>query len=118
MSYIGQTGPYLKQPPRIRNKRHLAFLHELPCVCTGAMQPIVAHHLLRCESRLGMGGKAGDQHTIPLLHSVHVALHHNGDETSFLAGYGIDAPECLANLLYENTGNFNTCIEIIQNARE
>lgn len=82
------------------------------------MQPIVAHHLLRCSSRLGMSGKAGDQHMIPLSHAIHVALHGNGDETAFLASYGIHNAEALAEALHANTGNHVVCIQLINEARQ
>lgn len=111
------TQPIAKQEKPLRSKAPLQFLHELPCICTGAMQPIVAHHLLRCPSRRGQY-KAGDQHTVPLLHSVHVSLHDDwGDELAFFASYGITDPVEIANGLWANTGNHAVCIELINEER-
>jgi hypothetical protein len=60
-----------------------------------------------------MSGKSSDSHAVPLLHRVHVELHRNGDEKAFLANYGIADAEALAQKIYDNTGDFEACIQII-----
>lgn len=92
-----------KPPPPIRDKKHLAWLHELPCCISGSTVNVVAHHLLRTPEK-AMGRKSGDNHTIPLASHIHMALHRDGNETRFLKQYGIDGP-ALARRLWEVSGD-------------
>lgn len=88
-----------KKKGRLIDKEHLRLVSNLPCCCCGIKNDtIVPHHLLRGVTR-GMGMKAGDNLVIPLCHKHHEALHRNGNETVFLAGYGVNGLE-LANALY------------------
>ncbi len=102
---------------KIRSEKHLRFVAGLPCLVTGReFDGVQAHHLLRVEGK-GMGTKAGDNHTIPLHHTAHDALHRHGKEPEFLAERGIDGVQAAATL-YELTGNYDAAYKyIMQNFR-
>jgi len=76
-------------PKRYENKRHLAWVHDFPCVlradgkCSGGVQ---AHHLLKpWEGPRGMSLKASDRNLIPLCMAHHTALHMRGNEKAFFS---------------------------------
>lgn len=73
------SAPLWKQKP-IRDPKRLAFCRELPCSCCGATEGIQAHH----EARKGdkaMGGKVGDDFTLPLCWRCHRLRHDHGRDT-------------------------------------
>lgn len=88
--------------PIIRSEQHLRFIASLPCLVTGAEDGIQAHHLMR-TGRRGVGMKSADDMTIPLHYEIHDRLHRHGNETKFLAHYGIIDPINTAGMLYEYT---------------
>jgi hypothetical protein len=98
---------------RIKDKKWLAAIHELPCLITKQQTNIVAHHLLRSPSRLGMGGRSGDNHVVPLTDKMHKALHNHGDETDFFESHDIQDVVEIAEELYHNKNNIHECIKII-----
>ena len=101
----------------IRDKKWLKDVHRLPCVCTNQQIGIVAHHLLRCSSRIGLSGKSGDQHILPMTDAKHKELHNMGDEIKFFKKHGIKDPVALAEKLYENRKCLNSCIIAINEGR-
>ncbi|TDE17675.1 DUF968 domain-containing protein [Dyadobacter psychrotolerans] len=88
------------KPKRITDAGFLHFLRSLPCLCSGRMGQVTAHHLLDTGLR-GMGLKSPDRYAIPLDWKIHDALHRAGDETMFLAGYGITDAMDIADQFYE-----------------
>lgn len=108
----------LQKPAKpIRDRKHLAFLHKLPCCITGWTYGIVAHHLLRTPEK-AMGRKSGDDKAIPLHHDVHVALHCDGDEVAFLARHGILHGPALAKALYAVSGDIEQAGAILRGLRQ
>ena len=64
----------LKVKP-LRSKKYLQAVRELPCcIC---WQDSVAHHIVG-HGYSKMGGKAGDDMTMPLCHTHHMELHSKG----------------------------------------
>jgi hypothetical protein len=112
VTYYGERGPVPKAKKRVVDKKHVSFLHDLPCCLSGSRSHIITHHLLRCPSRLGR--RAGDNHTLPMTDELHKELHDKvGDERKFLAKFGIHSPVELAESLYENTADHSACLEIL-----
>lgn len=112
-----------KLPPRIVDKKHVAFLHQLPCVLCGALE-VHVHHLRRASSRRGQY-KSGDDACLPLC-----PLHHNmGDqslhgqegegvkEAQYFRLHGLADPYGLAPALYEHSGDYVACVRLIEESR-
>jgi len=83
---------------RIRDKAHLAFVAEQPCLVCGRA-PAQAHHLKFAQSR-SMGLKVSDEFTLPLCNIHHDQLHRSGDERAWWARSGIIDPLKLAARLW------------------
>lgn len=83
-----QTGLAIpKEPPRKRNKLHLAFVREHPClVCK--QSPADAHHLKFAQPRT-LSRKVSDEFTVPLCRLHHEALHRYGNEKAWWANVQI-----------------------------
>lgn len=98
---------------RFKDKKHLIFIRQLPCVVSGEERTDrdrVAHHLLRTGEH-GMGLRSGDNWALPLAVELHDeqfagSLHNDGNETEWFKRHGILDPMDLAALLYENSGDF------------
>ena len=74
--------------PKIRSKRHLAYVASLPCLVNRYWDKTgVPHHLLRAGGKAG-GIKECDSLAIPLLHLTHRMLHESGNEVVFLLNNG------------------------------
>lgn len=93
----------------MKNKKHLAFVHEHECCLNnagGCSGPLHAHHLLRPWSGTrGMGMKAGDENCVPLCMGHHTALHLRGNENEFFEEM-VGSPEYgrqIAQGLWENS---------------
>lgn len=70
-----------KEAARKRNKAHLAFVRDQPClVCKQA--PCDAHHLKFAQPR-ALGRKVSDEFTVPLCRAHHQQLHRHGNERSW-----------------------------------
>lgn len=90
----------LAEPRRYRNKAHLRFVAQHPClVC--ARKPSDPHHLRFMQPR-ALGLKVSDEFTVPLCRTHHRALHRAGDERAWWAATGID-PTVVANHLWSQT---------------
>jgi len=89
-----------QRPKRHRNKAHLLYVAQQPClVCT--RKPSDPHHLRFVESR-ALGLKASDEFTVPLCRMHHRQAHHAGDERKWWESAGID-PVTVAHSLWEQT---------------
>lgn len=108
--------PPAQKTPRVIDPDHMAFIHRLPCICTGHEgQEIQAHHLMRVPTNeRGGARKSGDNWCIPLHWEIHHNLHHCKDgEIAFLVMYGIYGP-AMAALLYQLSGNEDACRRAMQ----
>ena len=101
-AFLADPRPHKPRPKREKDPRYLAWVRQLPCaLCLrnpGMGYQNEAHHLLRGVVR-GMGQKADDTEVIPLCQDCHHALHHDGNETGFLAERGIDHAVSLAAMI-------------------
>lgn len=91
---------------RYKDRQHLEFIRSLPCcVCMEDRSDMhrAAHHALRGPIR-GMGRKAGDNWVIPMCSKCHSALHNDGDETCYLASYGVNVVELSKQLWRDHYG--------------
>ncbi len=75
---------------RIRDKAHLAFVANEPCLVCGR-RPAQAHHIRFAQPR-GLGLKVSDEFTVPLCNGHHDSLHRTGDERAWWARNGILDP--------------------------
>ena len=83
---------------RIRDKAHLAFVADQPCLVCGR-RPAQAHHIRFAQPR-ALGLKVSDEFTVPLCNGHHDSLHQTGDERAWWARHGILDPLMLANRLW------------------
>ena len=84
---------------RVRDKAHLAFVANEPCLVCGR-RPAQAHHI-RFAQPSALGLKVSDEFTVPLCNGHHDSLHHTGDERAWWARHGILDPLKLASRLWE-----------------
>ena len=90
----------LSTPRRYRNKEHLRFVAQQPCLLCGR-KPSDAHHLRFVQPR-ALGRKASDEFAVPLCRSHHRAVHRAGDEKAWWKQAGID-PLKIARKLWKLT---------------
>jgi hypothetical protein len=79
----------LPKPRRIRDREHVRYVAQQPCLICGR-QPSDAHHLRFTQSR-ALGRKVSDEFTIPLCRGHHREVHRSGDEASWWRKTGIDS---------------------------
>ena len=90
----------VSEPRRYRNKEHLRFITQQPCLLC-ARKPSDAHHLRFVQPR-ALGRKASDEFAVPLCRAHHRAVHRSGDEQAWWKGSGID-PIKVARKLWKDT---------------
>jgi hypothetical protein len=78
----------LSEPKRHRNKEHLRFVAQQPCLICGRT-PSDPHHLRFAQAR-ALGRKVSDEFAVPLCRSHHRALHRVGNELGWWKATGID----------------------------
>jgi DNA recombination protein Rad52 len=83
---------------RVRDKTHLAFVANEPCLVCGR-RPAQAHHIRFAQPR-ALGLKVSDEFTVPLCNGHHDSLHNTGDERAWWARHGILDPLQMANRLW------------------
>ena len=76
------------EPRRIRDRDHVKFVAQHPCLICGR-QPSDAHHLRFVQSR-ALGRKVSDEFTVPLCRGHHREVHRCGDEAAWWKSAGID----------------------------
>jgi ERF superfamily len=87
-------------PRRYRNRDHLRFVMQQPCLLCGR-RPSDAHHIRFIQPR-ALGRKASDEFAVPLCRSHHRAAHRAGDEKAWWKQAGID-PIKVARRLWKHT---------------
>lgn len=95
---------------------HLKLIRALPCIVTGTVGGVDAHHLLKSGEH-GMGRKSSDRWAVPLRADQHRALHDFGNEDEWFAERGIDA-RALAKALWASTGDIAAMWRIVFRARQ
>jgi hypothetical protein len=76
-------------PKRLRNRAHLQFVAEQPCLICGRV-PSDAHHLKFSQPR-ALGLNVSDEFTVPLCRGHHRELHNAGNEQQWWTAHEIDA---------------------------
>jgi hypothetical protein len=87
-------------PRRYRNREHLRYVMQQPCLVCGR-KPSDSHHLRYMQPR-ALGRKASDEFAVPLCRSHHRAAHRAGDERAWWQAAGID-PIKIARKLWKHT---------------
>ena len=71
----------LSEPRRIRDREHVRFVAQQPCLVCGRT-PSDPHHLRFAQSR-ALGRKVSDEFTVPLCRGHHREVHRCGDEKAW-----------------------------------
>jgi hypothetical protein len=87
-------------PRRYRNRAHLRFVMQQPCLLCGR-KPSDAHHIRFMQPR-ALGRKTSDEFAVPLCRSHHRAVHRAGDEKAWWKHASID-PIKVARKLWKHT---------------
>jgi hypothetical protein len=96
-----KSGMALPKEVRRRDKAHLNFVREQPClVCRQA--PSDAHHLKFAQPR-ALGRKVSDEFTVPLCRAHHRDLHRHSNERAWWANMQV-SPLPAAKQLWEASG--------------
>ena len=105
----------LPKSPKIRNKKHLVWLRELPCAFCKSPAPSEASHI-RLHGMAGVGMKSSDSRALPSCHECHMEAHRLGERTF----YGGDLEEAikLSERLYERTGQTDQALWMLIGWRE
>jgi len=97
---IDKSALPLPEPRRIRDREHVGFVAQRPCLVCGR-QPADAHHVRFAQSR-ALGRKVSDEFTVPLCRGHHGEVHRAGDEALWWQKLGID-PTAAARALWLQT---------------
>jgi hypothetical protein len=90
----------LPSPRRYRNREHLRYVAQQPCLVCGR-KPSDPHHLRYTQPR-ALGRKASDEFVVPLCRVHHREVHRVGDERAWWKHAGID-PLKVARKLWKET---------------
>jgi hypothetical protein len=88
------------EPRRIRDRNHVRFVAQQPCLICGR-QPCDPHHLRFAQSR-ALSRKVSDEFTVPLCRGHHRELHRHGDEAAWWRKTNVD-PLASARALWQET---------------
>jgi hypothetical protein len=97
---IDKSTLVIATPRRYRNREHLRYVAQQPCLICGRKQSD-PHHLRYLQPR-ALGRKASDEFAVPLCRSHHRAVHRSGDEQAWWKAAGID-PIKVARQLWQQT---------------
>ena len=89
-------------PRRYRNREHIRFVAQQPCLLCGR-KPSDPHHLRFMQPR-ALGRKASDEFTVPLCRIHHRALHRAADERAWWQQAGIDPVQVARQFWNETRG--------------
>jgi len=87
-------------PRRYRNREHLRYVAQQPCLLCGR-KPSDPHHLGFTQPR-ALGRKVSDEFAVPLCRGHHRAVHRSRDERAWWQQAGID-PTKVARRLWKET---------------
>ena len=90
----------LPEPRRIRDRDHVRYVAQQPCLVCGR-SPSDAHHL-RFAQPPALGRKVSDEFTVPLCRGHHREVHRCGDEAAWWAKTKIN-PRVIARVLWLGT---------------
>ena len=90
----------LPEPRRIRDRDHVRYVAQQPCLVCGR-NPSDAHHL-RFAQPPALGRKVSDEFTVPLCRGHHREVHRCGDEAAWWAKTRIN-PRVIARVLWLGT---------------
>jgi hypothetical protein len=88
------------EPRRIRDREHIRFIANQPCLVCGRL-PSDPHHL-RFAQYPALGRNVSDEFTVPLCRGHHREVHRCGHESAWWQKTGID-PTVSARLLWLKT---------------
>jgi len=88
------------EPRRIRDRDHVRFVAQQPCLICGR-QPCDAHHLRFAQTK-ALSRKVSDEFTVPLCRGHHRELHRCGNEAAWWERANID-PTVTARTLWLET---------------
>jgi hypothetical protein len=94
---IDKSTLQLPEARRIRDRDHVKFVAQQPCLVCGR-RPADAHHLRFAQSR-AMARKVSDEFTVPLCRGHHREVHRSGDEAAWWRAIRVD-PTAAARLLW------------------
>ena len=94
----------------IRSDEHLKFIRMLPCVMTGMQGGCDPAHIRKGFNCMGV--KPPDSRVVPLTYAEHRKQHNKGEPAYW--GDLIDRAIWLSGLLWDNTGDFEKCEELIK----
>jgi hypothetical protein len=75
-------------PRRYRNRAHLRYVAQQPCLLCGR-KPSDPHHLGFTQPR-ALGRKVSDEFAVPLCRGHHRAVHRSRDERAWWRQAGVD----------------------------
>jgi ERF superfamily len=93
---IDKSALTIGTPRRYRNKEHLRFVAQQPCLLC-ARKPSDPHHLRFVQPR-ALGRKPSDEFTVPLCRAHHRAVHRSGDERAWWKAVGLNPIETALQL--------------------
>jgi hypothetical protein len=99
-SAIDKSVLAIPAPRRYRNREHLRYVAQQPCLVCGR-KPSDPHHLRHVQPR-ALGRKASDEFAVPLCRSHHRAVHRASNEQAWWHATGID-PIKVARKLWKLT---------------
>src|SRR5262245_22563835 len=82
------ASPAVSAPRRYRDKAHLRYVAQQPCLLCGR-KPSDPHHLRHLQPR-ALGRKASDEFAVPLCRIHHRLVHRVGNEAAWWKDAGID----------------------------
>lgn len=100
--------------PRVNSEKHRRFIASLPCCVSGRGEVQCAHIRddFYCMSR-----KPGDDRTVPLNHIEHARQHKIGEKAFWEPYGGVERAKELGQALWENSGDEEACLEILNKFR-
>ena len=97
---IDKNALMLPEPRRIRDRDHVKYVAQQPCLICGR-QPSDTHHLRFTQSR-ALGRKVSDEFTVPVCRGHHREVHRHADEALWWRNAGID-PTVTARALWRES---------------